>query len=379
LSRELSDIRLALFFTRGVSLETWYKIGLFEREMALYRRLQRNGIRVTLITYGTAADRTYRELIPGMRILCNRWNLSTAAYEKWLPLLHVLQLFTINIIKTNQTAGADLALRTARLLRKPLIARCGYMWSEFAGHRDGPDADETQRAQKTEALVFSSARRIVVTTEIMAKNIGQRFPALQERITIIPNYVDADLFVPEPGQKLQSEAIFIGRIAAQKNVASLLEAVASLNIRLTIIGEGEEREKLLQRYGDVNGRVRWVNFMPHQEIPRYLNSARLFILPSYYEGHPKALIEAMACGMPVIGTRAPGIQELIRHGETGWLCDTDSASIRQALLKLLGDSELCAHLGNNARAFVVRNFSLDRIVQQELALYQQALGLDQRS
>jgi glycosyltransferase involved in cell wall biosynthesis len=133
----------------------------------------------------------------------------------------------------------------------------------------------------------------------------------------------------------------------------------------------------MQRYGDVQGRVRWLNFMPHQELPRYLHDARLFILPSVYEGHPKALIEAMSCGMPVIGTRTPGIRELIHHGETGWLCDTDPASIRQALLKLLENPELCAHLGNNARAFVVRNFSIERIVQQELALYQQTLGLTQ--
>jgi glycosyltransferase involved in cell wall biosynthesis len=379
LSIERSGIHLALFFTRGVSLETWYKIGLFEREIALYRRLQRHGVHVTLVTYGSAADRSYQELIPGMQILCNRWNLSPATYEKWLPLLHVLQLITINIIKTNQTAGADLALRAARLLRKPLIARCGYMWSEFAGNRDGPDADETKRAQKTEALVFSSARRIVVTTEMMAKSIEKRFPALQERIAVIPNYVDTELFAPEPGRDLHSEAIFVGRVAAQKNVSSLLEAVSNLDARVTIIGEGEEREKLMQRYGTLNGRVRWVNFMPHQEIPRYLHGSRLFILPSFYEGHPKALIEAMACGMPVISTRAPGIQELIRHGETGWLCDPEPESIRQALLKLLVNPELCARLGKNARAFVVRNFSIDRIVQQELALYQQVLGRAQQA
>ena len=377
LSRKLYGVHLALFFTRGVSLETWYKTGLFERELALYRRLQQQGVRVTLVTYGTAADRRYRSLIPGMQILCNRWNLSTATYEKWLPLLHVLPLMRVTIVKTNQIAGADSALRAARLLRKPLIARCGYMWSEFAGNRDGPDAEETKRAQKTDGLVFSGAQRIVVTTEMMAKSIAERFPALQERIAVIPNYVDTELFAPDPGRALQSEAIFIGRIAAQKNISSLLEAVASLALRLTIIGEGEEREKLMQRYGDVQGRVRWLNFMPHQELPRYLHDARLFILPSVYEGHPKALIEAMSCGMPVIGTRTPGIQELIHHGETGWLCDTDPASIRQALLKLLENPELCAHLGNNARAFVVRNFSIERIVQHELALYQQTRGLTQ--
>ena len=69
----------------------------------------------------------------------------------------------------------------------------------------------------------------------------------------------------------------------------------------------------------------------HRLLPEILNSGALVILPSHYEGYPKTVLEAMACGLPVIGTDVRGIRELIRHGVTGWLCGTDSASIRAAI------------------------------------------------
>jgi glycosyltransferase involved in cell wall biosynthesis len=80
----------------------------------------------------------------------------------------------------------------------------------------------------------------------------------------------------------------------------------------------------------------------------------------------------MACGLPVIGGDSPGIRELIRHGENGWLCGTDAASIRQAIRTLLGDEALRRRLGQAARAFAVEHFSLDRVVELELEVLRQA-------
>jgi glycosyltransferase involved in cell wall biosynthesis len=76
----------------------------------------------------------------------------------------------------------------------------------------------------------------------------------------------------------------------------------------------------------------------------------------------------MASGLPVVATDVPGIRELIRHGETGWLCGTDSAAIRAALVRVASDATLRAHLGAAARQQVVSEYSLDRIVNLELEL-----------
>jgi len=76
----------------------------------------------------------------------------------------------------------------------------------------------------------------------------------------------------------------------------------------------------------------------------------------------------MACGLPVIGTRVPGIRELIADGDTGLLCEPDAGSIRQAVARALGDPALRAQLGQAARQYVEQNFALDRIVDLEMAI-----------
>ena len=100
----------------------------------------------------------------------------------------------------------------------------------------------------------------------------------------------------------------------------------------------------------------------------------MFILPSLYEGHPKALLEAMACSRPVIGTDVIGIRELIRHRETGYLCGTSPEEIRAAIQDVLSDADLRNHMGHNAQEFVLEHFALERVVEMELALLSEVVG-----
>lgn len=94
----------------------------------------------------------------------------------------------------------------------------------------------------------------------------------------------------------------------------------------------------------------------------------MFILPSHYEGHPKTLIEAMACGKATIGGRSPGIREIIQHEKNGWLCETDPDSIRAAIQHLVQHPELRDVLGKNARQFAVENYALDPLAEREYRL-----------
>ena len=117
-------LHLTLFFTRGVSLHTWAQNGSLEREVALYLRLQQQkGVQISFITYGEKTDLRYRDRLQGIEILCNHWNLSARIYEQLIPLLHKRALSRATLIKTNQTNGAEVALRAARFWHKP-AARC---------------------------------------------------------------------------------------------------------------------------------------------------------------------------------------------------------------------------------------------------------------
>jgi glycosyltransferase involved in cell wall biosynthesis len=359
---------LVLFFTRGVSLRTWGMLGMLEREIAIYKRLLRRGFDVSFLTYGGTTDLDYADQLGGIRILCNRTGLPPEVYQNSLCSLHGDSLSSCHIIKTNQIYGADLALSACQTFQKPLVARCGYLWSQNAAREHGPTSETAVIARKVEERVFRGADRVVVTTAAMREDVLQRVPEAASKVVVIPNYVDTEVFRPQSAARDETTLIFVGRIAPEKNLAALLEAIEPLQVRLTIIGEGRIRPELQRRFGLLNGRIDWEGNVPNSELPARLNGTGIFVLPSLYEGHPKALIEAMACGMPVIGADSPGIREIISHEETGYLCNIDPVGIRKAIQTLLASPTLRARMGQNAREYVLGNYSLDKIVESELAL-----------
>jgi len=154
----------------------------------------------------------------------------------------------------------------------------------------------------------------------------------------------------------------VGRLTQEKNLFSLLEALRGVSYSLSIVGSGEQREELEQFASENKVNVIFLGNVPNHEIPTILNKHDLFVLPSLWEGMPKTLLEAMSCGLPVIGTTINGIREVIEHGRNGILCDTDSGSIRKAIISLMKREELKKRVGINARKTIEERFSLDNLV-----------------
>ena len=159
----------------------------------------------------------------------------------------------------------------------------------------------------------------------------------------------------------------------QKNPLALLNAIKGLDIELIMVGSGPLGGLLQKKAKVENLPVRFLGNVPHGQLPEILNSASLFVLPSHYEGHPKTMLEAMACGLPVIGTDVPGIRELIEHRETGYLCGTTVEEIRSAIEEVTEDPDLCFRLGRKAREFVVDTCSLERVAKMELCMLQETV------
>ncbi|MDP8306118.1 MAG: glycosyltransferase family 4 protein [Candidatus Chlorobium antarcticum] len=360
-------MHLTLFFTHKTSLKDWNRVGMLDREVALYRKYQENGVKVSFITFGHKDRRLYQDRLPGIEILCNEKKLPTALYTKMIPLLHAGTLRKTDIIKSNQTPGALTALKSAQLYNKPMLARCGYMHSEFTQNEHGTNSLLTRQALADEAKLFSIATAIEVTTPMMKESILKRIPCTAGKVTIVPNYVDTDIFAPKETVK-DIDLLFIGRLTPQKNLFALLDALQGVKIKTVIVGRGAQEDALKARAKELELNIEWAGNIPNTELPRYLNRSKLFILPSLYEGHPKTLIEAMAAGLPVIGANSPGIREIITHLKNGWLSGTDAASIRESIMELSASADIRAHLAKNARAFALANYSLDHIIGQELSL-----------
>ena len=360
-------MRIAVFLTRGGSLQVWEQKGILLRELQIYKELENHGVYTTLITYGENSQKDFESVLGNIEVCYNNFKLPLRIYEKMIPWFHRKALQKVDLIKTNQTNGSLAALRASNIWKKPLLSRCGYLWSEFAERDFGFDAVITQKAINTENKVFSESAANVFTTQDMLNSATSRIKNMSDSY-VVPNFVDTESFINDSRTAPTTDVLFIGRFENQKNLFSLLEAVRILNCSITLIGNGTLQNKVEDYLEENISAYSLIDSVPHLEISRYMQSSKIFVLPSFFEGHPKVLLEAMACGMSVVGSNAPGIRNVIDHEKTGLLCGTGSDDIKDALQRLFIDDELRAALGRNAREYIEKNCSLYTVAKMESKL-----------
>ena len=364
---ELKNKILALFFTTGVSLETWEKTGNFDREIKPYKELAKRFNEIYFLTYGGKDDLGYqRVLSKNIKIFPNKWNLPSKIYGFLLSIFYRRELKKADILKTNQMSGSWAAWLAKSLFRKKLIVRCGYQWRWFL---------EKSRAKKwkiwlvssIEDFIYKKADVIIVTSTKAKKNIQKQYRIPFSKIQVVPNYIDTDLFKPKAVGIEKERICFVGRLVPQKNLFNLLKSLDGLGVKLVIFGSGELEEELKKKARGIRGaKIEFRGNIPNNLLPEELNKSELFILPSFYERNPKALLEAMACGLPVIGTNVEGIKEIIKHKENGYLCGVELNSIRKAILEVLRHKKLQERISQNARKTILERFSLERSLQKEI-------------
>jgi glycosyltransferase involved in cell wall biosynthesis len=356
---------LVSFLTRGMSLEAWRRGGMLQRELAPFRELVRRGWQVELVSFGGRRDASSAP--EGIRVHCNALRLPAAWYVRLLS-LRLRRLGAEAVVRSNQVRGAELAADFARRRGLPFVARCGYLPSLFSEWEHGAAAPATRADRELERVVFGAAERVVVTTDALAHHVREAYGVPAERITTIPNFVETDRFAPAPERAEPDHVVFVGRLEAQKRPSLLVQALAGTRWRLTIVGSGPLGPALAEEAKERGVGVRFEGNVAHGDLPGLLQRAAVFCLPSRYEGHPKALLEAMACGLAVVATDAPGIRDVLRDGETGLLCKPEPRALRSALESLLDDPERRAALGRAARRWILERCTLEHAVAGELAV-----------
>lgn len=224
---------------------------------------------------------------------------------------------------------------------------------------------------------YRRADRIVAVSETTKAGLISCYDIRSDRIRVIHNPIDLEkvayLSSEEVGHPWFDEkglllVIGVGRLVAEKGFPYLMKAFSIVsrvmpNSRLIILGEGQERARLekLKRELELEDRV---DLLGYQRNPyKFMARAHVFVLSSWFEGFPNVVLEAMACGLPVIASRGPtAAEEIITHGENGLLVHPgDEHSLAKAMLRLLGDRELRGKFERNGKERV-REFSLEKIV-----------------
>ncbi len=191
--------------------------------------------------------------------------------------------------------------------------------------------------------------------------------------------VNLEQFRPRPEPTGDLVVVLVARMLWDKGVGEFVEAARQLQAtgitaRFRLIGAPDSgnpasiSHSILKTWQD-EGCIEWLGH--RKDIAELLGACHIACLPSYREGLPKSLLEALACGRPVVATDVPGCREVVVDGENGFLVPPrDAASLATALKKLIEDPALRARLGARGRRFAETDFSSTRITSATLALYQ---------
>ena len=217
---------------------------------------------------------------------------------------------------------------------------------------------------------------IAVCNESSRELRAEGFPS--DRLVEIPNGVDTGTFTyccDCRGTRKEKRITFIGRLDGHKGVVYLLRGFKRLlsgieQVRLVIVGTGPNETHLKYLAGELELQGK-VDFKGQQEdIPSILSGTDVFVLPSLSEGMSNVLLEAMACGLPIVATAVGGNRDLIRDRYNGLLIPPqDAMSLHDALLALLKNDRLAQTLGNAARKTVEDHYSMEHIVNDYVSLY----------
>lgn len=316
-------------------------------------------------------------LLRKVTLFPKRWPLPARVYAFLLPILYARQVRQCGALRVEQFSGVVPALVARLLFRTPFVVTYGYHYAEVA--RIARSRLKPWLYRLLERIVFPRAAGVIVTSREMETLL--RSHPQRPRLAYFPNGVDTEVFSPPPSPvgRRRRTVLYVGRLEQEKNLARLIHALALVRdppVRLVVVGGGSLRRELEEGARAARVEVDFVGVVPHSELPQHFRNADCFVLPSLTEGHPKALIEAMACGLPCAASARGGIPSLLEAEVTGVLFDPeDTRDIARAIGRVLADRGLARRLGENARTTAASLYDARALLKEEVRFVQSVSAL----
>lgn len=295
------------------------------------------------------------------------WNLAQRVVPT-LRLLRVIRQRRAELVVANSAFSLLVSVFAAKLARVPLV------WWEH---------NTTLPNDKFTRRMIQWANQIIVVSEPIREQFLELEPSAAKKITVIANGVDTEIFRAEPETRLALRRALeiennwvvgtVSRLSPEKGIAYFVNAANQLanempRARFLIVGDGPEAERL-RAYATTDA----LQFVGAQEnIAEWLNAFDLFVMPSLEESFGLAVVEAMACGLPVIATNVGGLPYVVAENETGWLVPPqDVDALAEAIKNLSARPADCARMGEMARTRAEKCFSSERAAQAMLVVLAQ--------
>jgi len=237
------------------------------------------------------------------------------------------------------------------------------------------------------SILNTLCTQIITNSKSITEHLKRIHPTLNIPILTVENGVDTDLFSPIGDNAKQymkettlgiTDEISVGIIASLTTVKGhrdFINAAESIlktgiKIKFFIVGDGHLKTKLQDQCQNSGISDNIVFMGRRNDLHQILPLFDIVVSASYSEGTSNTILEAQACGIPVVGTQAGGTPELITHGETGVLIEPGKPDIlAKSIITLARDSRNRSRIGNSARQFVEKNFSVNTLVNNTLAVY----------
>ena len=277
----------------------------------------------------------------------------------------------IDVVHTHGYKAAVYGYWAARGLRVPLVATC-HNWADQALHM--------QFYGLLDCLIMGRFQKVFAVSEPVAARL-RRFVAV-ERISVIANGIDVtqfsnavatlgDVLRPKPKRVVG----MVGRLVVEKGPELFLRAAQELlpaypDTLFVLVGEGPARKHLEEMAQQMGIRERVIFAGERRDMPGVYASLDIMVLPSFNEGMPMTVLEAMAAGKAVVASAVGAIPTAVIAGKTGLLVPPrDTTALSRAIGRLLASPELASDLGRAAQAHVARHFSAAAMAQEYLAAY----------
>jgi len=303
-------------------------------------------------------------------------------------LLDIVKRYEIDVINAHWAIPPGfIATFTRRLHGKPVLIT-------LYGAELWPVIKNNSRIMKLFISYALNAAEKVVGISDATCNAGKEISERKD-IEILPDGIDTETFNPKiegeqikKRHKVKSFMIFSsGRFVERKGFKYLLEAMPFIlkefpDVKSILGGDGPEKGNLEDTVNklQLKENVIFTGFIPDEYFPKYMKAADIFVLPSIVdgrgdtEGSATILLEAMACGTPVIGTKVGGIPYTIKDGLGGFLVEQkDSKQLAEKILMLLKDEEKRKRMGRAGHRYVTQKYSLYKIADLYIAMFKKMI------
>lgn len=272
--------------------------------------------------------------------------------------------------------------------KMPFIIMASWAGIPIVNHIHGADfnifyLDASDKKKKLIKKTYSRCSKLIALSEEWKERLIKIVP--ENKISIIENYsvIHEEAYQAKLNRESNNEVLFLGELGQRKgcyDIPKVVKLVANdvPNVKFILCGAGnaqdEEKIKKMVQKLNIEANVEFPGWVRGKEKDAVLCSADLFFLPSYNEGMPMSILDAMGYGLPIVSTNVGGIPKIVRNGENGVCCDAgDIDSFVKSIISILKDKSLRLQYAARSMEIVKHSYSLDAHIDLLENLYEEVL------